>query len=256
MEVRCRRLEGKVAVVTAYTQGIGLAIAERLRRRPPPRPVCPFVLLNSAAEEHGRGGGGAQGKGDHRVRGPSATSPTPGRGSAGTSSTPPSRSGKVLFNLRSKGLNTSSLVLPVSTENFGHIGILVSNAAANPNVDGILEMKEAVLDKLSDFNVKASILLLQMLLPTYGRGHASVLLFLQLVVTVQNQDWKRTCVTKAALFGLTKRKELTDRNPLKRLGSVECMAAAAAFLASDDASFITAETICCCWRDQGCNNLD
>ncbi|CAN6170925.1 unnamed protein product [Urochloa humidicola] len=46
MEVRCRRLEGKVAVVTAYTQGIGLAIAERLRRRPP-GPVCPFVLLNS-----------------------------------------------------------------------------------------------------------------------------------------------------------------------------------------------------------------
>ena len=30
---------------------------------------------------------------------------------------------------------------------------------------------------------------------------------------------------------------------LKRLGSVEDMAAAAAFLASDDASFITAETI-------------
>jgi dehydrogenase/reductase SDR family protein 4 len=46
-------------------------------------------------------------------------------------------------------------------QNFGHIDILVSNAAANPTVDNILEMKEAVLDKLWDINVKASILLLQ-----------------------------------------------------------------------------------------------
>nr|ACF80351.1 unknown [Zea mays] len=84
-------------------------------------------------------------------------------------------------------------------------------------------------------------------------------------------------VTKTALFGLTKalagemgpdirvnciapgfvptrfasffidnetiRKKLNERTMLKRLGSVEDMAAAAAFLASDDASFITAETI-------------
>jgi dehydrogenase/reductase SDR family protein 4 len=45
-------------------------------------------------------------------------------------------------------------------QNFGHIDILVSNAAANPTVNGILEIKEAVLDKLWDINVKASILLL------------------------------------------------------------------------------------------------
>lgn len=30
MDVKCRRLEGKVAIVTASTMGIGLAIAERL----------------------------------------------------------------------------------------------------------------------------------------------------------------------------------------------------------------------------------
>jgi len=41
----------------------------------------------------------------------------------------------------------------------------------------------------------------------------------------------------------TIRKELTERTIIKRLGSVEDMAAVAAFLASDDASFITAETI-------------
>lgn len=37
----------------------------------------------------------------------------------------------------------------------------MSNAAANPSVDNILETKEAVLDKLWDINVKASVLLLQ-----------------------------------------------------------------------------------------------
>lgn len=38
---------------------------------------------------------------------------------------------------------------------------MVSNAAVNPSVDSILEMKESVLDKLWDINVKAAILILQ-----------------------------------------------------------------------------------------------
>ncbi|KAM3256354.1 hypothetical protein ACQJBY_043487 [Aegilops geniculata] len=42
---------------------------------------------------------------------------------------------------------------------------------------------------------------------------------------------------------ILQRNELIERSILKRLGSVEDMASAAAFLASDDASFITAETI-------------
>jgi dehydrogenase/reductase SDR family protein 4 len=42
---------------------------------------------------------------------------------------------------------------------------------------------------------------------------------------------------------ILQRNELIDRSTLKRLGTVEDMASAAAFLASDDASFITAETI-------------
>ncbi|VAI30855.1 unnamed protein product [Triticum turgidum subsp. durum] len=42
---------------------------------------------------------------------------------------------------------------------------------------------------------------------------------------------------------ILQRNELIERSIIKRLGSVEDMASAAAFLASDDASFITAETI-------------
>ncbi|CAL5078134.1 unnamed protein product [Urochloa decumbens] len=243
MEVRCRRLEGKVAVVTASTQGIGLAIAERLGLE------GAAVVVSSRKQRNV----------DEAVEG-----------------------------LKAKGIAAVGVVCHVSdarqrrnlidtaVENFGHIDILVSNAAANPTVDGILEMKEAVLDKLWDINVKASILLLQDAAPHLRKG-SSVIIISSIGGYNPNKGLAMYCVTKTALFGLTKalagemgpntrvnciapgfvptrfasflttnetiRKDVTDRTPLKRLGSVEDMAAAAAFLASDDASFITAETI-------------
>lgn len=48
-------------------------------------------------------------------------------------------------------------------QKFGKIDVVVSNAAANPSVDSILQTKESVLDKLWDINVKSSILLLQVI---------------------------------------------------------------------------------------------
>lgn len=46
-------------------------------------------------------------------------------------------------------------------QKYGILDVIVSNAAVNPTVDAILEIKEPVLDKLWDINVKAAILLLQ-----------------------------------------------------------------------------------------------
>lgn len=46
-------------------------------------------------------------------------------------------------------------------QKYGKIDVVVSNAAANPSVDPILEIKESVLDKLWDINVKTAILLLK-----------------------------------------------------------------------------------------------
>ncbi|CAN6222348.1 unnamed protein product [Urochloa humidicola] len=243
MEVRCRRLEGKVAVVTASTQGIGLAIAERLGLE------GAAVVISSRKQRN---------------------------------------VDEAMEALKAKGIAAVGAVCHVSdarqcrnlidtaVKNFGHIDILVSNAAANPTVDGILEMKEVVLDKLWDINVKASILLLQDAAPHLRKG-SSVIIISSIGGYNPNQRLAMYCVTKTALFGLTKalagemapntrvnciapgfvptrfasflttnetiRKDVTERTPLKRLGSVEDMAAAAAFLASDDASFITAETI-------------
>jgi len=243
MEVKCRRLEGKVAVVTASTQGIGLAIAERLGLE------GAAVVISSRKQKNV----------DDAVKG-----------------------------LKAKGITAVGAVCHVSdaqqrkslidtaVKNFGHIDILVSNAAANPTVDGILEMKEAVLDKLWDINVKASILLLQDAAPHLRQG-SSVITISSIAGYNPEKGLTMYGVTKTALLGLTKalagemgpntrvnciapgfvptrfasflttneaiRKELIDRSTLKRLGSVEDMAAVAAFLASDDASFITAETI-------------
>ncbi|XP_066363729.1 tropinone reductase-like 3 [Miscanthus floridulus] len=243
MDVKCRRLEGKVAVVTASTQGIGLAIAERLGLE------GAAIVISSRKQKNV----------DEAVEG-----------------------------LRAKGITVVGTLCHVSdaqqrknlietaVKNFGHIDILVSNAAANPTVNGILEMKEAVLDKLWDINVKASILLLQDAAPHLRKG-SSVILISSIAGYNPEQGLTMYGVTKTALFGLTKalagemgpdtrvnciapgfvptrfasffidnetiRKKLNERTMLKRLGSVEDMAAAAAFLASDDASFITAETI-------------
>uniref|UniRef100_A0ACD5XQD9 Uncharacterized protein n=2 Tax=Avena sativa TaxID=4498 RepID=A0ACD5XQD9_AVESA len=161
-------------------------------------------------------------------------------------------------------------------QNFGQIDIVVSNAAANPSVQGILEMKEPVLDKLWDINVKASILLLQDAAPHLRNG-SSVIIISSIAGYNPEATLGMYGVTKTALFGLTKalatemgpntrvnciapgfvptrfagflttnetlRNELMERSTLKRLGTVEDMASAAAFLASDDASYITAETI-------------
>ena len=46
---------------------------------------------------------------------------------------------------------------------YGKIDVVVSNAAANPSVDAILDTAESVLDKLWEINVKASILLLKVI---------------------------------------------------------------------------------------------
>lgn len=54
-----------------------------------------------------------------------------------------------------------SLIHLSTLQRYGNIDIVVSNAAANPTLNNILDTKETVLDKLWEINVKASVLLLQ-----------------------------------------------------------------------------------------------
>ncbi|KAJ0984397.1 hypothetical protein J5N97_002753 [Dioscorea zingiberensis] len=238
-----RRLEGKVAIVTASTQGIGFAIAERFGHE------GASVIISSRKQKNV----------DEAVE-----------------------------KLKNKGIEVMGIVCHVSNaqqrkelidktvQKYGHIDIVVSNAAANPTIDNILDTQEQTLDKLWEINVKASILLLQAAAPHLKKG-SSVILISSIGGYHPQASMAMYGVTKTALLGLTKalasemspdtrvnciapgfvptnfadflvrnetiRKSIEEKTLLRRLGTPGDMAATAAFLASDDASYITGETI-------------
>ncbi|XP_020227793.1 tropinone reductase-like 3 [Cajanus cajan] len=241
--VKTKRFEGKVAIVTASTQGIGFAIAERLGLE------GASVVISSRRQQNV----------DAAVE-----------------------------ILRAKGIEASGLVCHVSNaqqrknlidqtvQKYGKIDVVVSNAAANPSVDSILQTKDSVLDKLWEINVKATILLLKDAVPQMQKG-SSVVIISSIAGYNPPPSLAMYGVTKTALLGLTKalaaemapdtrvncvapgfvptnfasflttndalRNKLVAETLLGRLGTTEDMAAATAFLASDDAAYVTGETI-------------
>ncbi|OVA01113.1 Short-chain dehydrogenase/reductase SDR [Macleaya cordata] len=238
-----KRFQGKVAIVTASTQGIGFSIAERLGLE------GASVVISSRKQKNV----------DEAVE-----------------------------KLKARGIEVLGVVCHVSNaqhrknlidktlQKYGKIDVVVSNAAANPSVDPILETQESVLDKLWEINVKASILILQDSAPHLQKGSSVV--FISSIAAYQPQaSMGMYGVTKTALLGLTKalatemspdtrvnsvapgfvpthfadyitkdesvRKAVEERTLLNRLGTTEDMASATAFLASDEASYITGETL-------------
>nr|GMD02905.1 tropinone reductase-like 3 [Ipomoea batatas] len=161
-----KRFEGKVAIVTASTQGIGFGIAERLGLE------GASVVISSRKQKNV----------DEAVE-----------------------------NLRSKGIEALGLVCHVSNalhrknlidktiQRYGRIDVIVSNAAANPSVEPILNTKESVLDKLWEINVKASILLLQDAAPHLQKG-SSVIFISSIAGFNPPPAMSMYGVTKTALF--------------------------------------------------------
>ncbi|KAK9084745.1 hypothetical protein Sjap_025156 [Stephania japonica] len=238
-----KRFEGKVAIVTASTQGIGFGIAERLGLE------GASVVISSRRQKNVDEAAEVLRKKGIEVLG--------------------------LVCHVSNAEQRKNLIVK-TVEKYGRVDVLVSNAAVNPSVSTILETKESVLDKLWEINVKAGILLLKEAAPHLKKG-ASVVLISSIAGYQPDSGLAMYGVTKTALLGLTKalaaemapeirvncvapgfvpthfadfltsdesiKNSLVERTLLKRLGTTNDMAAATAFLASDDASYITGETI-------------
>lgn len=240
------RLQGKVAVVTASTDGIGLAIAKRLAQE------GANVVISSRKQNN-------VDKAVEELR---------------------------KLNLNVFGLKCHvgeaqdrKQLFDETIRKYGKINILVSNAATNPAVGGVFDCDEKVWDKIFDVNVKSSYLLAKEALPFLRKEKNSSIVFVSSIAGYDAFELLGAySVSKTALIGLTKAaaKDLANegirvnclapgiiktkfskslyedesaneaalsRIPLDRLGKPEEMAGVVAFLVSDDASYITGETI-------------
>ena len=160
---------------------------------------------------------------------------------------------------------------------FGGIGILVNNAGITR--DGlIMRMSDEDFDKVIDVNLRAAFVAMRTAARFMVRNKFGRIISLSSVAGVMgNAGQSNYAASKAGLIGLTKTiaRELAKKNvtanciapgfivtemtdklpepvkdaakqiiPLRRLGTVDDVARAVAFLASDEAGYITGQVLC------------
>ncbi|XP_050351809.1 dehydrogenase/reductase SDR family member 4 [Nymphalis io] len=240
------RLKGKVAVITASTEGIGYAIAKRLGDE------GASVVISSRKEDNVK-----QATDSLRKDGINAEGLVCHVGNA--------EHRQKLFDF--------------AKTKYGGIDILVSNAAVNPAVSPILETDEKVWDKIFEVNVKCSWLLAKEVYPELIKRGGGNIVFISSIAGYQPMEpLGPYSVSKTTLLGLTKAiaSEVVHDNirvncvapgivatkfasaitsseagkdkslsivPMNRFGKPSEIAGAVAFLVSDDASYMTGETL-------------
>ncbi|XP_036700423.1 dehydrogenase/reductase SDR family member 4 isoform X4 [Balaenoptera musculus] len=239
-------LENKVALVTASTDGIGFAIARRLAQD------GAHVVVSSRKQQNV----------DRAV----ATLHKEGLSVTGT-----------VCHV-GKGEDRERLVA-TAVNLHGGVDILVSNAAVIPFFGNLMDVTEEVWDKILDINVKATALMTKAVVPEMEkRGGGSVVIVASVGAYRPFPGLGPYNVCKTALLGLTKNLalELAQRNirvnclapgliktnfsrmlwddqarleslkatmQIKRIGKPEDCAGIVSFLCSEDASYITGETV-------------
>lgn len=239
-------LANKVALVTASTDGIGFAIARRLAQD------GAHVVVSSRKQQNV----------DQAV----ATLQGEGLSVTGTVC----HVGKAEDRER---------LVAMAVKLHGGIDILVSNAAVNPFFGSLMDITEEVWDKTLDINVKAPALMTKAVVPEMEkRGGGSLVIVASIAAFSPFPGLSPYNVSKTALLGLTKTLaiELAPRNirvnclapgliktsfsrmlwmdkekeermkqtlQIRRLGEPEDCAGIVSFLCSEDASYITGETV-------------
>ncbi|KAL8599604.1 Dehydrogenase reductase SDR member 4 [Nucella lapillus] len=241
-----KRLAGKVAVVTASTEGIGLAIVRRLGEE------GARVMVSSRKQSNV----------DAAVKLLHSE------------------------NLQAAGLvchvakaEDRARLIEETVKLFGGIDILVSNAAANPYFGPFLDIPESAWDKIFDTNVKATFFLCKDVVPHLEkRGGGSIVLVGSIAGYSPSALMGAYGVSKTTLLGLTKalapelaprnirinclapgliktrfskavwendtvQNELLRNTPMHRAGVPEECSGVVSFLVSQDSSYMTGETI-------------
>lgn len=241
------KLTGKVAVVTASSDGIGLAIAERLAED------GASVMISSRKQQNV----------DNAVK----TLKSKGLSVSGT----------VCHVAK---MEHRQKLLEKTVYEFGGIDLLVSNAAVNPIFGPILDTSEDAWDKVFDVNVKATFFLIKEVVPYMEkRGGGAIVIVSSQGGYTPSEMMGCYSISKTALFGMTKalvpqlatlnirvnciapgviktrfsealwKNQLSEHFksmiPLKRFGEPHECAGIVALLLSNDASFITGETVVC-----------
>jgi len=246
MSVTSLKHNGKVAIVTASTDGIGLAIAERLGLE------GAKVMVSSRKQAN-----------------------------VSTALTVLKGKGIVCDGIPCHvGVSADRQALIDKTlDAFGGIDILVSNAAANPHMGSILDCDEGAWDKIFDINVKSALMLTQLCVPHMVERDGGSIVYITSIAGYDPINLLGAySVSKTALLGLTKvvsaavcddnirvngvapgiiktkfssslwqdehmTEQTLEQIPMGRFGLSEDIAGVTSFLCSDDAAYITGETI-------------
>ncbi|KAL0104303.1 hypothetical protein PUN28_017200 [Cardiocondyla obscurior] len=244
--IKCSRLEGKIAIVTASTEGIGFSIAKRLAQE------GAKVMISSRKETN--------------VKRAVEELKSEGLQVDGT-----------VCHV-GKAEDRKNLFEKTKT-NFGGLDILVSNAAVSPAVGSVLDSSEELWDKIFDINVKCTYLLMKESLPFLKSSKSPSIVIISSIAGYQPFDLLGVySISKTALLGLIKATAVDlahrgirvngiapgiiktkfakplyeteegdsiskSQSMMHRLGMPDEIGGVAAFLASDDASYITGETI-------------